>query len=481
MFSKYLLAPLAALLLAAPFAARAQTGGVRIGTAGTPDASAALDIVSTDKGVLLPRVASAAAIASPAPGLLVYQTNSPAGFYYNGGTSAAPAWQQLATAGTTGGAADNLGNHTATQNLNLAGYQLVGGTAAAPGPVGLSISAAGLVSLGSPATTDRPAAGFGYGLRLDNADAGLLATGTPGTGQIPATGAGLRLMWHPNKAALRAGAVDGTQWDDDNIGLYSQAFGNNATASGLSSFASGDGTTASGNYSVALGSRSTASGRYSMALGLRATASGDYSVALGSYASTNSFAGAFILADQSTVIPINNSANNQFIGRFAGGYRLLTNAVGSTGVNLNAGGSSWNVVSDSTKKELRRPVDGNAFLARINRMRLDSWNYIGQDPRTFRHYGPMAQDFFAAFGHDALGVIGNDTSIAQADFDGVNLIAIQALYRRVLALEADNARLRQQLSQPRAAAPIPPATAALEALEARLRRLEAATGGQAQR
>jgi hypothetical protein len=181
------------------------------------------------------------------------------------------------------------------------------------------------------------------------------------------------------------------------------------------------------------------------------------------------------------VIPINNSANNQFIGRFAGGYRLLTNAVGSTGVNLNVGGSSWNVVSDSTKKELRRPVDGNAFLARINRLRLDSWNYIGQDPRTFRHYGPMAQDFFAAFGHDALGVIGNDTSIAQADFDGVNLIAIQALYRRVLVLEADNTRLRQQLSQQRAAAPTPPATAALEALEARLRRLEAATGGQAQR
>ncbi|MBF9222786.1 hypothetical protein [Hymenobacter ruricola] len=92
-----------AALLAGPAALLAQTmpaGGVGIGTT-APDASAALDIVSSDKGLLLPRVAAAAAIASPAPGLLVYQTGSPAGFYYNAGTAAAPGWQQLATAAGT--------------------------------------------------------------------------------------------------------------------------------------------------------------------------------------------------------------------------------------------------------------------------------------------------------------------------------------------------------------------------------------------
>jgi hypothetical protein len=100
---------LAATLLAAPTAILAQTtpaGSVGIGTT-APDASAALDIVSSDKGLLLPRVADAAAIASPAPGLLVYQTGSPTGFYYNAGTAAAPAWQQLATAA---GTALNAGN-----------------------------------------------------------------------------------------------------------------------------------------------------------------------------------------------------------------------------------------------------------------------------------------------------------------------------------------------------------------------------------
>ncbi|GAA4349143.1 hypothetical protein GCM10023185_05620 [Hymenobacter saemangeumensis] len=59
-----------------------------------PDASAALDVVATDKGALLPRLAEAArtSMATPAPGLIVYQTNgSQPGFWYNaGGTGVAP-------------------------------------------------------------------------------------------------------------------------------------------------------------------------------------------------------------------------------------------------------------------------------------------------------------------------------------------------------------------------------------------------------
>ena len=69
----------AALLLALPLAAFVQTPGVGIGTT-TSDVSAALDIVSSSKGALLPRVAAATALAT---GLLGFQTNSPAGYYYN--------------------------------------------------------------------------------------------------------------------------------------------------------------------------------------------------------------------------------------------------------------------------------------------------------------------------------------------------------------------------------------------------------------
>ena len=69
---------LTALLATAPFAAQAQTGGVRIGTAGTPDASAVLDLNSTSKGLLPPRLSTAQrdAIAAPAPGLTIFNTTT---------------------------------------------------------------------------------------------------------------------------------------------------------------------------------------------------------------------------------------------------------------------------------------------------------------------------------------------------------------------------------------------------------------------
>jgi hypothetical protein len=54
----------------------------------TPDPSAILDVYSTNKGFLLPRLTTMQkdAIASPAVGLMVYQTDGTAGFYYFNGT-----------------------------------------------------------------------------------------------------------------------------------------------------------------------------------------------------------------------------------------------------------------------------------------------------------------------------------------------------------------------------------------------------------
>lgn len=60
---------------------KAQVG---INTTGeSPDSSAMLDVQSTDKGMLTPRMTSSqrGAIVDPATGLLVYQTNAPEGFY----------------------------------------------------------------------------------------------------------------------------------------------------------------------------------------------------------------------------------------------------------------------------------------------------------------------------------------------------------------------------------------------------------------
>ncbi len=75
------------------FSIKAQTG---IGTT-TPDASAKLEVSSTMKGLLTPRMTSAqrAVINLPANGLLVYQTDGVPGFYVNTGTSASPVWSRV--------------------------------------------------------------------------------------------------------------------------------------------------------------------------------------------------------------------------------------------------------------------------------------------------------------------------------------------------------------------------------------------------
>lgn len=74
---------------------QAQIGINKDGAA--PDPSAMLDVSSTDKGLLTPRMTATEkeAIASPATGLLIYQTDEPVGFYYNQGTAAEPDWVRL--------------------------------------------------------------------------------------------------------------------------------------------------------------------------------------------------------------------------------------------------------------------------------------------------------------------------------------------------------------------------------------------------
>ena len=72
---------------------------IGIGTA-SPNASALVEIQSTTQGLLLPTMtlAQKTAITSPATGLLIFQTDGTAGFYYYSGT----AWVPIAGAGGTG-------------------------------------------------------------------------------------------------------------------------------------------------------------------------------------------------------------------------------------------------------------------------------------------------------------------------------------------------------------------------------------------
>ncbi len=121
----------------------------------------------------------------------------------------------------------------------------------------------------------------------------MLASGRFERGRIPTEGAGTRLLWHPGKAAFRAGRVgfgmsEGTEWDDAAVGAYSAAVGVNTRASGRGGVALGQGTAAAGNQSFAAGYRTTARGLRSVAFGDMTRGRGNFSTALG----VNTTAGA---------------------------------------------------------------------------------------------------------------------------------------------------------------------------------------------
>ena len=264
-----------------------------------------------------------------------------------------------------------------------------------------------------------------------NAVNGVLFDGAT-TGAIPVEGSGSRMMWYQGKSAFRAGdAGFNNAWDDVNIGQYSTALNYRTMAKGSYSFATGYETEATGQRSTAMGSSTKASGIHSTAIGSNTEAIADFSTAIGRYVKVGAAATGTIFIGDNSVSSLNTASTpNRFSARFDGGYRFFTKADLSTGALMNNGDNSWSTVSDSTKKENFLKIDGEEVLNKISRFNLRSWNYIGQDPTKFRHYGPMAQEFYSAFGNDGIGAVGNDTTIASADFDGINLIAIQALEKR---------------------------------------------------
>jgi uncharacterized protein YsxB (DUF464 family) len=53
----------------------------------------------------------------------------------------------------------------------------------------------------------------------------------------------------------------------------------------------------------------------------------------------------------------------------------------------------------------------------------------------------MAQDFFAAFGHDGVGQIGSETTINSGDMAGILMVAVQALEKRTAELKQKEAQI----------------------------------------
>jgi hypothetical protein len=212
---------------------------------------------------------------------------------------------------------------------------------------------------------------------------------------------------------------------------------------GLDNFASHDYATIAGgrtNTANGIGSAipggqgNVANGQFSFAAGLDANAEND---------------GSFVWGDDQSV-PVTSPANNSFSVRASGGIWLGTNSSPSitsghfidtsTGAYLTSTGT-WTNNSDRAKKYDLSPLDARSVLDKVARMPITSWSYKG-DPAFVRHVGPMAQDFYAAFG---LGL--DNKHITTIDEGGVALAAVQGLYRQNRALEHKNRTLSGRLAR----------------------------------
>ena len=123
-----LLAVLSVAAISTQATAQVVTQNVGIGTL-TPDVSARLDIVATNRGLLIPRVAllnvkDKTTVPTPATGLLVYNTNAGlaggTGFFYNSGTTINAQWTKLLD-GSSGSGWDLLGNAGTDSTVNFLG------------------------------------------------------------------------------------------------------------------------------------------------------------------------------------------------------------------------------------------------------------------------------------------------------------------------------------------------------------------------
>lgn len=161
----------------------------------SPHSSAILDLKSTTKGLLIPRMylGERNAIVNPAPGLLIYQTDGTPGFYYFDGT-----WKAVGT-GTVPG--DNLGNHTAAEKLKMNDFRISNMDTS----VGLLIGNRGSLTLRSKAISNILADTVAKDNFIVGIDGSILSKGKYLTGALPMTGPGMRFMWWPNRGALRVG------------------------------------------------------------------------------------------------------------------------------------------------------------------------------------------------------------------------------------------------------------------------------------
>lgn len=458
---------------------------VGIGTA-TPHTTAQLEISSSNRGLLIPRMTETQrnAIVTPATGLLVFQTDGAAGFYYHNGTT----WQQLNPSnnwlltGNTGNASTHFIGTTDGQPLVFkVGNELVGQIK--PGGINLSF---GFRALKLSTGTDNTA--FGTSALEHNSSGGSNTAIGDGALTFNTTGSwntatGVEAMYGNTtgryNTALGYQSLYYNNTTSNNTAIGTQALHHNKVSenTGVGSQALYSNTNGTANtalgfqalYSNLTTSQNTAVGNTA----LRSNSIGESSTAVGASALVTNTTGSFntavgALADVTT----SNLTNATAIGYGAKVDASNKVQIGNANVSSIGGQVGWTTFSDGRfKEDVQEDVPGLVFIKSLrpvtytvnkgkltSHLRKDLTNTAGVVAREAstskkRETGFIAQEVekvAKALGYDFSGVDTptNDSAlygIRYSEFVMPLVKAVQEQQQMIEVLQNENEAYKEQL------------------------------------
>jgi Chaperone of endosialidase len=158
----------------------------------------------------------------------------------------------------------------------------------------------------------------------------------------------------------------------------------------------------------------------------------------GGYRAKATHNGTYVWADYNESDFASTNAN-QYRVRASGGVQFFSDSGATMGAFLKPGAGSFTEMSDRNAKENFQPTKPKDVLEKVAALPISTWNYKTQEDE-IRHIGPMAQDFYKAFG---LG--GDERGITNVDAHGVAFAAIQGLYEMLREKDTQLKELQKEL------------------------------------
>lgn len=406
---------------------KAQVG---IGTT-NPTPSSILDISSSNKGVLLPRISLSSTtdtttISSPATGLLIYNTATVLdvlpGFYYWDGskwvsitaTSTNTDWSLNGNDLNSGSGTEFIGttsNHSFVQKVNNQQIGRLDANGSAIFGFGATSTVNDAVVMGRNATANaQSSVTLGYNAVTNSNDAVSIGYQTDASGYQS-----LALGYQANTTQNFNNAIgyntEASGYNSTSIGIATEATAQEALAIGYSSNPGGNvKTIASGYQSLAIGRDVRSTGASALAIGNTAFANNINSLALGYNASAKDYANTIAIGTDAVA---------------AGGQGSI--AIGNTAKGNNAYGISLGFDAET------RNAQRNIAIGYNSTSRATDNIVIGTDAISNSNYGvaigysSYAKDYdnTIAIGYDALADNLNATAIGNlAQATNSNTIAI---------------------------------------------------------